>query len=95
MRVAVSLFLTGILASAQASPGNPAGAKTSSSSNSVEELKIPAGTKVPVALKHAISTRGTREGDAVYECSFPRARMCKDESATSSKPEGSKGGRKF
>jgi len=35
-------------------------------------LVIPAGTKVPVALKHAISTRATREGDAVYaETTFP------------------------
>jgi hypothetical protein len=35
-------------------------------------LAIPAGTKVPVALKHAISTKTTREGDAVYaETTFP------------------------
>lgn len=38
----------------------------------VQELVIPAGTKVPVALKHAISTHGTRAGDAVYaETTFP------------------------
>ncbi len=38
----------------------------------VQELVIPAGTKVPVALKHAISTHGTRTGDAVYaETTFP------------------------
>jgi type IV secretion system protein VirB10 len=38
----------------------------------VETLTIPAGTKVPVALKHAISTKGTRTGDAVYaETTFP------------------------
>jgi hypothetical protein len=37
-----------------------------------ETLMIPAGTKVPVALKHAISTKGTRTGDAVYaETTFP------------------------
>jgi type IV secretion system protein VirB10 len=36
------------------------------------ELNIPAGTKVPVALKHAISTKTTQEGDAVYaETTFP------------------------
>jgi type IV secretion system protein VirB10 len=35
-------------------------------------LMIPSGTKVPVALKHAISTKGTRTGDAVYaEGTFP------------------------
>jgi len=36
------------------------------------ELNIPAGTKVPVALKHAINTKTTHEGDAVYaETTFP------------------------
>jgi len=35
-------------------------------------ISIPAGTKVPVALKHAISTKSAREGDAVYaETTFP------------------------
>jgi type IV secretion system protein VirB10 len=35
-------------------------------------LTIPAGTKVPVVLKHAVSTKGNREGDSVYaETSFP------------------------
>jgi hypothetical protein len=38
----------------------------------LNRLTIPAGTKVPVVLKHAISTKGTREGDAVYaETTFP------------------------
>lgn len=37
-----------------------------------EVLTIPAGTKVPVALKHAVSTKSAREGDAVYaETTFP------------------------
>lgn len=36
------------------------------------ELTIPAGTKVPVALKHAISTKSAREGDPIYaETTFP------------------------
>lgn len=36
------------------------------------EYNIPAGTKVPLALKHAISTKTTHEGDAVYaETTFP------------------------
>jgi hypothetical protein len=35
-------------------------------------LEIPAGTKVPLALKNAISTKTTREGDPVYaETVFP------------------------
>jgi type IV secretion system protein VirB10 len=36
------------------------------------ELSIPAGTRVPVSLKHALSTKSAREGDAVYaETTFP------------------------
>jgi len=39
---------------------------------SAASISIPAGTKVPVALKHAISTKSAREGDAVYaETTFP------------------------
>jgi hypothetical protein len=35
-------------------------------------LTIPAGTKFPVELKHAVSSKGTREGDGVYaETTFP------------------------
>jgi type IV secretory pathway VirB10-like protein len=69
MRV-VGFMLVAILAAAQ-NPGtatNPNAAQP----NVKQELVIPAGTKVPVALKHAISTRATREGDAVYaETTFP------------------------
>jgi type IV secretion system protein VirB10 len=33
---------------------------------------IPAGTRVPLSLQYAISTRGTRDGDAVYaQTTFP------------------------
>jgi hypothetical protein len=36
------------------------------------QISIPAGTKVPLALKQAISTKNAREGDAVYaETTFP------------------------
>jgi len=35
-------------------------------------LRIPAGTKIPLLLKQAISTKNAREGDAVYaETAFP------------------------
>src|SRR5580698_9848153 len=51
---------------------NPKPASAPASSGAVQELVIPAGTKVPVELKHAISTHGTRTGDAVYaETTFP------------------------
>jgi len=70
MRVMASVLLLAVVASAQVSPARPDGANPPSASP--QTLIIPAGTKVPVVLKHAISTRGTREGDAVYaETSFP------------------------
>ena len=72
MRFLISVFLLGILAAAQSTSANAGNATTSAASNNAQELVIPAGTKVPVSLKHAISTRGTREGDAVYaETTFP------------------------
>jgi type IV secretion system protein VirB10 len=47
-------------------------APSTSATATFTELNIPAGTKVPVALKHAISTKTTQEGDAVYaETTFP------------------------
>jgi hypothetical protein len=72
MRFLISVFLLGILAAAQSTSANAGNATASAASNNAQELVIPAGTKVPVSLKHAISTRGTREGDAVYaETTFP------------------------
>jgi hypothetical protein len=38
----------------------------------VTELIIPSGTKVPVSLKHAVSTKNARDGDPIYaETTFP------------------------
>ncbi len=49
-----------------------AAAPAPSASSTPVEFNIPAGTKVPLALKHAISTKTTHEGDAVYaETTFP------------------------
>lgn len=40
--------------------------------NPAQEMTLPAGTKIPLALKHAISTKTAHEGDAVYaETTFP------------------------
>jgi len=64
MRIAIITFLLTTLAWTQA--------PTDLASHASSTLAIPAGTKVPVALKHAISTKSTREGDAVYaETTFP------------------------
>lgn len=69
-----TLAITCLLATcvfAQAPSATPSNSASSSPVNATE-LTIPAGTKVPLALKHAISTKATREGDAVYaETTFP------------------------
>jgi hypothetical protein len=76
----ISFILLTALALAQASPENqatpqsPASAQpTPAASTTIgHPLAIPSGTRVPIVLKHAISTKGTHEGDAVYaETTFP------------------------
>jgi hypothetical protein len=43
-----------------------------SSGSAAEQITLPAGTRIPLALKHAITTKSAREGDAVYaETTFP------------------------
>src|SRR5579864_6464777 len=52
-----------------AETATPAAATPSTDLNSIT---IPGGTKLPLSLKQAISTRNAREGDAVYaETAFP------------------------
>jgi type IV secretion system protein VirB10 len=66
------ILLVTVLASAQSSPATKPATDASAPANNAGELTIPAGTKVPVALKHAVSSKGTREGDGVYaETTFP------------------------
>ena len=48
------------VAAAQASP------VAQSEPRRANQLTIPSGTKVPLALKQAVSTKNAREGDAVY-----------------------------
>jgi len=74
VRTMLTLLLLSASAAAQAGPGTqPKLAATSAgSTTTAKELTIPAGTKVPLALKHAISTKSAREGDAVYaQTTFP------------------------
>lgn len=72
MRLLIIASLLSILVSAQATPAGSGVPGDKAPANAVQQLMIPAGTKVPLALKHAISTRGSREGDAVYaETTFP------------------------
>jgi len=87
MRALVSLLLLSIAVAAQSVPvlppasspqstpaRNPVVATVATTTPSADpnRLVIPSGTKVPIVLKHAISTKGSREGDAVYaETTFP------------------------
>jgi len=79
MRIALWLILgVSVVAGAQESqPATPAAndgpilttRKVESSPNSIT---LPSGTRVPLVLKHAITTKTAREGDAIYaETNFP------------------------
>jgi hypothetical protein len=74
MRILMTLFLLAGLAAAQtvASTAADSTVKPPTPAASITQLMIPAGTKVPIALKHAISTKSSREGESVYaETTFP------------------------
>jgi hypothetical protein len=61
-------------ASSSAKPASVEAAKPTASavSSNANLMVIPAGTQVPVALKHGISTKTAKEGDPVYaETTFP------------------------
>jgi hypothetical protein len=65
----IALLLAGFVTAQTAPPSATSSEKTPAK---VEQIVIPSGTKVPLSLKHAISTKQTREGDAVYaETTFP------------------------
>ena len=70
MRMVMTLWLLTALAVAQSTPAAQISAQPATATPN--ELTIPAGTKVPLALKHAISTKSAKEGDPVYaETTFP------------------------
>jgi type IV secretion system protein VirB10 len=75
VRTIILLLASAGLAAAQsAPPTQTASASTPSRSAATtsEQFTIPAGTKVPLVLKQAISTKNAREGDPVYaETTFP------------------------
>jgi len=63
------LLLAGIVAAQASLPSNPAAPSVESEK---PMLTIPAGTRVPLSLKQAISTKTARDGDPVYaETAFP------------------------
>src|SRR5579862_6731471 len=78
MRIAATILCLCAIASAQsAAPAAPQTGSSAAQPASAAPAKssvfeIPAGTKVPLALKQAISTKSAKEGDSVYcETTFP------------------------
>ncbi len=70
MRIIMMCVLLSAYAAAQSTP--TAAAVATEPSKPSDQLVIPTGTEVPVALKHAISTKSAREGDPVYaQTTFP------------------------
>lgn len=70
----IGFILLTALAFAQATSENHANPQSTPAAPATTDrpLTISSGTRVPLVLKHAISTKGTREGDAVYaETTFP------------------------
>jgi type IV secretion system protein VirB10 len=72
MRWMFSLILVSALAFGQAKSASTEPSKGNSQQTDDSAATIPAGSKIPVALRHAISTKSAREGDSVYaETNFP------------------------
>lgn len=71
MRWLFSLIVVSALAFGQAKPASTSAPSANSQAEDTS-LTIPAGSRIPVALKHAISTKSAREGDSVYaQTNFP------------------------
>lgn len=83
MRIAISFLVLLSAAFGQAGPGSQpdaaqhnlasaASSPPSVATTASDQVVIPAGTRVPLSLQYAISTKGTRDGDAVYaQTTFP------------------------
>lgn len=67
------LLLLALTAAAMAQlSSEPAAIATPAKVDPANQILIPSGTKVPVVLQHAITTKSAREGDPVYaQTSFP------------------------
>lgn len=67
MKTSLLLLLSGIVAAQTTATPAPTPTETAK-----PELTIPSGTRVPLSLKQAISTKTAKEGDPVYaETAFP------------------------
>jgi len=72
MRFLSVVLLYSVLVTAQAAP--PAAEPAKNPADAPLRVTVPAGTRIPLVLKHAISTKSVRPGDPVYlETTFPVA----------------------
>jgi type IV secretion system protein VirB10 len=70
MGILPAVLLCSALATAQAAP--PAAETAEGPSDAPVRVTVPTGTRIPLVLKHAISTRSVRAGDPVYlQTNFP------------------------
>src|SRR5438477_5169501 len=68
----VPVLLCGFALSQEAAKSNSSPALSSSHPSNANEITIPAGTKIPIALKNTISTKANHEGDPIYaQSTFP------------------------
>jgi len=72
VRLIPAFFLLSLFVVAQAAP--PTDQPTQKPSDAPARLTVPAGTRIPLVLKHAINTKSARPGDPVYlQTNFPVA----------------------
>src|SRR5438477_2161828 len=68
----VPVLLCGFALSQEAAKSNSSPALSSSHPSDAAQITIPAGTKIPIALKNTISTKANHEGDPIYaQSTFP------------------------
>ena len=71
MRILIALLLASGLALGQES-SNSTSPSSQGATHPASEVTIPAGTRIPVALKNAISTKSNHVGDPIYaQSTFP------------------------
>jgi type IV secretion system protein VirB10 len=74
MRLLIALvLLSGFVVAQEATkPASPPALAPAASHVVANEVTIPAGTRIPVAIKNAISTKSSHEGDPIYaQSTFP------------------------
>lgn len=72
MRVLFLVLLSSLLVSAQSQISGSSPKLATAPQVKTPEITIPAGTRIPIALKNTISTKGNREGDPIYaQSTFP------------------------